>query len=180
MRSLRGTPLKRFHRDYRRQHPPNGDLVALLHNIEDPANVGSIFRIADGCRLDELLLAGITPKPPHPVITRVGRSKHKTVPWRHVATPEELMPELRERGFVPVAIELTDDAVPYQQFSYPERTCLIVGHEEHGIPPATLALCEAAVFLPMYGKGQSLNVHVALAIVCYHIRHTVPGVARDA
>ena len=31
--------------------------------------------------------------------------------------------------------------------------------------------CDAAVFIPMYGKGLSLNVHVALAVVLYHIRH---------
>lgn len=70
-----------------------------------------------------------------------------------------------------IAVELTDDAVPYHEFEYPARTCLIVGHEDHGVTKATLAACDAAVFLPMYGKGLSLNVHVALAIVLYHIRH---------
>jgi tRNA (guanosine-2'-O-)-methyltransferase len=175
MRSLRGTPLKRFHRHYRREHPASSRLRALLHNIEDPANVGSIFRIADACGLEQLLLTGITPKPPHPVITRVGRNKQRSVDWRHAGRPEEIIPKLREEGFTLVAIEITDDAAPYQHFSFPERPCLVVGHEEHGIPPATLALCNAAVFLPMYGKGLSLNVHVALGIVCYHIRHASPA-----
>ncbi|MBW7959175.1 MAG: tRNA methyltransferase, partial [Candidatus Promineofilum sp.] len=52
------------------------------------------------------------------------------------------------------------------------KTCLVVGHEDHGITKATLAACDSAVFLPMYGKGLSLNVHVALAVVLYHIRHS--------
>lgn len=175
MRSLNGTPLKRFLRHYRRQHPPGVRLTALLVNVEDPANVGSIFRIADACGLDELLLGGITPTPPHPVIARVGRGKHHRVPWRHAARPEELAAELRAAGTSLVAVELTDGAVPYHDFAYPEDLCLVVGHEEHGIPPATLALCGAAVFLPMYGKGLALNVHVALAVVCYHIRHARPA-----
>ena len=34
-----------------------------------------------------------------------------------------------------------------------------------------LALCDAAVFVPMYGKGRSLNVHVSLAVVGYHLLH---------
>ena len=46
-----------------------------------------------------------------------------------------------------------------------------MGHEDHGVTRATLAVCDAAVFVPMYGKGLSLNVHVALAVVLYHIRH---------
>jgi len=33
-----------------------------------------------------------------------------------------------------------------------------------------LALCDDAIFVPMYGKGQSLNVHVSLAVVCYYVR----------
>jgi len=27
------------------------------------------------------------------------------------------------------------------------------------------------VFVPMYGKGRSLNVHVSLAVVGYHLLH---------
>jgi len=38
------------------------------------------------------------------------------------------------------------------------------------IARVTLALCDEAVFLPMWGKGASLNVHVALGIVVYQIR----------
>jgi tRNA (guanosine-2'-O-)-methyltransferase len=174
MRSLAGTPLKRFLRTYRREHALHGELRALLVNVEDPANVGSVFRIADGCGLDELLLAGITPHPPHPVITRVGRDKHRRVKWRHEPEVAPLVDALRAQGTAIVAIELTDQAVPYHEFDYPERTCLVVGHEEHGIPPAILARSDAAVFLPMYGKGLALNVHVALAVVCYHIRQRRP------
>ena len=70
-----------------------------------------------------------------------------------------------------MAVELTDDAAPYHQFNYANKVCLVVGHEDHGVTKATLAACDAAVFIPMYGKGLSLNVHVALAVVLYHIRH---------
>lgn len=48
MRPLIGTDLKRFLRDYRRANRPAHDLVALLQSVEYPANVGSIFRLADG------------------------------------------------------------------------------------------------------------------------------------
>ena len=65
--------------------------------------------------------------------------------------------------------------MPYHTFVYPQKTCLVVGHEDHGITKATLALCDAAVFLPMYGKGLSLNVHVALSVVVYHILHQPTG-----
>ena len=68
MKPLIGTDLKRFLRDYRRQHQPDFDIVGLLQSVEYPANVGSIFRVADGANLTELVLTGITPTPPNPTI----------------------------------------------------------------------------------------------------------------
>ncbi len=171
MKPLIGTDLKRFLRDYKRANQPAVDLVALLQSIEYPANVGSIFRAADGAGVTELVLTGITPTPPHPTIDKVGRFKNLHVPWRYEQDPLTAVAGLKAQGYQVVAVELTDTAVPYHQFTYAPKTCLVVGHEDHGVTKATLAACDAAVFLPMYGKGRSLNVHVALSIVLYHILH---------
>ena len=93
------------------------------------------------------------------------------MPWRYERDPVAAISGLKEQGYHVVAVELTDTAVPYHQYPYPQKTCLVVGHEDHGVTKATLAACDTAVFLPMYGKGHSLNVHVALSIVLYHILH---------
>lgn len=172
MKPLLGTPLKRFLRDYKRANPPRHELVALLQSIEYPANVGSAFRVADGAGVNELILTGITPTPPHPTIDKVGRFKSLRVPWRYEQDPVVAIRDLKANGYQIVAVELAEGAVPYYQHQYAPKTCLVVGHEDHGVTKATLAACDTAVFLPMYGKGRSLNVHVALSIVLYHIRHS--------
>ena len=171
MKPLIGTDLKRFLRDYKRANRPAYDIVALLQSVEYPANVGSIFRLADGAGVSELVLTGITPTPPHPTIDKVGRFKSLKVPWHYEQDPVQAIMALKADGYHVVAVELADTAVPYHTFSYPPKTCLVVGHEDHGITKATLAACDTAVFLPMYGKGLSLNVHVALGIILYHILH---------
>jgi 23S rRNA (guanosine2251-2'-O)-methyltransferase len=170
MRPLIGTDLKRFLREFRRANPARHELAVLLQSVEYPANVGSIFRLADGAGVNELVLTGITPTPPNATIDKVGRFKSLRLPWHYESDPLVAITHLKDRGFLIVAVELADTAVPYNEFVYPEKTCLVVGHEDHGITKATLAGCDAAVFIPMYGKGLSLNVHVALAIVLYHIR----------
>ena len=149
MRPLIGTELKRFLRDYRRANSPTTDLVVLLQSVEYPANVGSIFRLADGAGVNELILTGITPTPPNATIDKVGRYKSLRLPWRYEADPLVAITGLRDKGYTIVAVELTDDAVPYHEYRYPNKTCLVVGHEDHGITKATLAACDAAVFLPM-------------------------------
>lgn len=175
MKPLIGTQLKRFLRDYRRQHQPDRDVVALLQSVEYPANVGSAFRVADAAAVTEVVLTGITPTPPHPTIDKVGRFKSLKVPWRYEQDPVTAASDLKAEGYHIVAVELTDTAVPYHEFVYPQQTCLVVGHEDHGVTKATLAVCDTAVFLPMYGKGRSLNVHVALSIVLYHLLHQTPS-----
>ncbi len=171
MKPLHGTDLKRFLRDYRRSQPHEYDLVALLQSVEYPANVGSSFRLADGAGMTELVLTGITPTPPNATIDKVGRFKSSRVPWRYEKDPLTAINELKTSGYHVVAIELCDGALPYHDFVYPRKTCLVVGHEDHGVTKATLNACDAAVFLPMYGKGLSLNVGMALSIVVYHVIH---------
>ena len=170
MKQLRGTDLKRFLRAQRRAQPPQHGIVVLLQNVEYATNVGSAFRIADGCGIKEVILSGITPTPPHPTIIKVARDKTRRVPWKYVEMPERSVAELKQQGYRICAVELTDQSVPYFSYAYPSKLCLIVGHEEHGIPQRVLSLCDDSVFVPMYGKGLSLNVHVSLAVVCYHIR----------
>ena len=172
MKSLSGVELKRFLRDYRRDNQPGRQVAAVIHSVAYPYNVGSIFRLADAARMSELILSGITPTPPHPTIDKVGRHKARNVPWRYEKDPILAIEQTKDQGYRAIALELVDTAAPYHRHRYPERSCIIVGNEDHGVTKAVLAVCDEAVFVPMYGKGRSLNVHAALAIVTYHILHS--------
>lgn len=169
MRQLRGTPLKRF---LRALSPPSTvDLAVVCQSVAYPVNVGSIFRVADGLDVSEVVLTGITPTPPHPTISKVGRDKDRRVPWRYIKKPEDALIDLRSNGFWIAALEITDSCQPYYSVDYPERVALVLGNEDHGVTRSCLSLSDAAVYVPMYGKGRSLNVHVSLAVVGYHTLH---------
>ena len=170
MKQLRGTPLKRFLRTL--PPPPSpAELVVVCQSVAYPVNVASIFRISDALEVREVVLTGITPTPPHPTITKVGRGKDLTVPWRYVERPEAALQDLRAQGFWVAALEITDNSQLYYALDYPERVALVLGNEDHGVTRACLDLCHAAILVPMYGKGKSLNVHVSLAVVGYHLLH---------
>ncbi|MBN1310424.1 MAG: tRNA methyltransferase [Anaerolineae bacterium] len=170
MKQLRGTSLKRFLRDWRREHAANlPDIALVLQSVSYPANVGSLFRIADAIRVNKMFLCGITPTPPNQTITKVGRDKHNDVSWFYEKHAEDIIQALRTEGYHICALELTDTSQPYHQIAYPDKICLVVGNEDHGVTRSALALCDSSVFVPMYGKGHSLNVHVCTAVVLYHI-----------
>lgn len=168
MKALRGTELKRFIRKLER---PDVDLVFVLADVEDPINVGSIFRVADAADVTKMILAGITPQPPHRLIAKSGRNKDKRVKWEHVPDAVAALDSLRAAGYTCIALELTDDARLYDETDYPRKVALVVGHEDHGVTKRALAACDFAIFLPMHGKGASLNVAMSLGIAAYHVLH---------
>ena len=173
MRQLRGKPLTDF---LKRSDRPDRELVFVLQDVEDPVNVGSAFRIADACGVRQLVLTGISARPPHPLIMKVGRGRDRRVQWRYVERATDALDEYRSDGYGICALEITAESVPYWRAEFPLRTCLVVGHEDHGVTNRTLAACDMAVFIPMYGKGASMNVHVSLGIAAYHILlHDHPG-----
>jgi 23S rRNA (guanosine2251-2'-O)-methyltransferase len=165
-RQLRGKPLTDFLKRIRR---PDVDLVFVLQDMQDPVNVGSAFRIADACGVRRMLLTGITTCPPHPLIKKVGRGRERRVSWEYVEDAATGVDALRAEGYRATAVEITAAAVPYDEANYGSRVALVVGHEDHGVTNRTLAACDQMVFLPMHGKGASLNVHVSLGIVAYHV-----------
>jgi tRNA G18 (ribose-2'-O)-methylase SpoU len=171
MKQLQATPLKRFHRDWKRAHPIRHDVVLVLNSVQYPANVGSVFRIADAAAVERVYLCGLTPTPDNPAVVKVGRDKHHSVPWEYQERAEEVVAALRDEGYRTYALELTDSARPYYEVEYPEKLCVVLGNEDHGVTRAVLAHCDESLFVPMYGKGLSLNVHVSAAVVLYHVLH---------
>ena len=168
MKQLRDKELKQFLKQS--QYPPV-ELVFVLQDVEDPVNVGACFRIADACRVNEIVLTGISATPPHPTIAGIGRGAHRRVRWHTTKHAADAIQTYKTEGYTGYALEVTSGAVPYHTAEYPEKVCLIVGNEYRGVSRRTLEACDAAIYLPMYGKVRSLNVHVALAVATYHILH---------
>ena len=167
MRPLRKVEVKRLFADAARSYPPKVELAFLLQSVEDPLNVGSMFRIADACGARELVFTGVTPAPPHEDIERTARGHERRVAWRRIGRMDEAANALRDEGYHLVALEMVQGAVCYLEYDFPDKVCLVLGNESKGVYGQTLALCDGAVYIPMYGKGPSMNVHVAGALVAY-------------
>ena len=84
MRPLKKVEVKRLFERAARDYPPRVELAFLLQSLEDPLNVGSMFRIADACRALELVFTGPTPTPPHEEIDRTARGHERRVAWRRI------------------------------------------------------------------------------------------------
>lgn len=168
MKQLRAKALKDF---LKRAQSHNKNLIFLLQDVQDPVNVGAAFRIGDACGVNEIILTGQSPLPSDELLGAYSRGAHRQIPWRYEKYASDVIVALKAQDYVSCAIEVTDKAASYHQIEFPSNVCLIVGNEYHGVTTRTLAVCDLAAYIPMYGKIRSLNVHVALGVVAFHVLH---------
>jgi 23S rRNA (guanosine2251-2'-O)-methyltransferase len=151
---------------------PKRHLSVLLDNIRSAHNVGAIFRTADGADIRHLYLCGFTPTPvENPALAKTALGAENLIPWSQHLNGLALAEDLREKGYVLLALECTSKATPiYRYKAEPpdERpSVLVVGNERAGVDPGILALCDEVVALPMAGQKASLNVAVAFGAAAY-------------
>jgi tRNA (guanosine-2'-O-)-methyltransferase len=165
------TGARQLQKKLQEERQPSVEIAFLLQDWTDAYNVGGMFRVADACGAREMMLAGRTPAPPDPMISVTSLGNHRRVQWRHIERYEDAVRQMKADGYSLIAIEIAEDAHNYVEFEYPARTCLVLGNEQSGVYDKVLRLCDAAVVIPMAGKGRSLNVHVAAAIVAFQALH---------
>lgn len=143
-------------------------VYALLDDIRSLYNVGSMFRTADGARLNRLILTGFTPSPPRKEIEKTALGATGTVPWEYVRDPLDAIAALKLNGVRICLLEQTDGSRPYDTLGEGDLPiCLVVGNEIRGIRKEIVAAADLAVDIPMYGMKQSLNAAVAFGIAVF-------------
>ena len=144
-------------------------VTVLLDNVRSMYNTGAFFRTADAAGIERLLLTGITPQPPKSQITKTALGAEEMVEWAHSWDAEQVIRDLRGRGYEIAAIETSPHAVDLFDWTPRFPVCVVFGHETDGIRPELLELCDTHVRLPMLGRKHSLNVATAGGVMLYEL-----------
>ncbi|MFS8585946.1 MAG: TrmH family RNA methyltransferase [Acidimicrobiia bacterium] len=167
-RPLDSTGLKRLHRSWRRR--TTGRVALVLVDVQSPFNVGSILRTAAALRVDHLWLVGDTAPPTGARTAKTALGTERYLRWSRHDTAAEAAEAARAAGYRVVGLELAEGATPLPELPLPDAVCLVVGHEDRGLPPAALAACDDVAYIPQLGRVGSLNVAVATAVALYEVR----------
>ena len=147
--------------------------VVILENVQNPTNVGAIFRSAAALGMDAVLL---TPGCSNPLYRRSARVSMGTVfqiPWAYTGEwPGEGMKQLKNLGFKTAALALSDNSVSIDdpKLMEEEKLALLLGSEGDGLTDITIANCDYTVKIPMYHGVDSLNVAAASAVAFWQLR----------
>lgn len=150
-------------------------IYVVLNNVRSLYNVGSFFRTSDGALVEKIFLCGITGVPPRNEISKTALGAEEVVPFEYAESAKEVILSLKKEGVEIVAVELIHGAERYDQAQYNYPICFIFGHEVNGMDSDLVELCDRAVYVPMLGRANSLNVASCYAIIVYDALRKLNG-----
>lgn len=145
------------------------EIFLLCDQLQSPANIGAIFRLADAFGVTEVIFN--TPVPIHSNrLKRTARTTETSVRYRIEENLVDTLVNLKSKGITPIALEITTKSVPIQRIKKiaTQPIVLIIGNERHGVSESLLA-ASMHTHITMYGNNSSMNVAQATAIALYEL-----------
>lgn len=147
------------------------NIVIVLDNVRSLFNVGSVFRTCDAFKINEILLCGITGKPPHKEIHKTALGATESVNWRYFKTTEQGIDVLKKENYLIVSIEQASKSISLNDFNLlPEKKyAFVFGNEVNGVGNNIIKVSDFVVEIPQFGTKHSLNISVSAGIVIWDI-----------
>ncbi|MCR5272234.1 MAG: RNA methyltransferase [Lachnospiraceae bacterium] len=144
--------------------------IAILNDIENPTNVGAIFRSAAALDFDCILLTKGCSDPLYRRACRVSMGTVFQVPWSYA--DDYFMDYLKEAGFTTVGMALSENSVSIadERLKSQDKLAVILGNESVGIAKEVLDKCDYIAKIPMSNDVDSLNVAAAGAVIFWELR----------
>ncbi|SCF32439.1 TrmH family RNA methyltransferase [Micromonospora mirobrigensis] len=145
-------------------------LVAVLAEIRDPGNAGTVLRTADAAGAAAVVFAGDAVDPYNGKCVRASAGSLFHVDVVRAPDPAEVVAALRAAGLAVLATTGygdadLDDLADAGRLAAP--TAWLFGSEAHGLPEQLTAAADERVRVPLHGRAESLNLAAAAAVCLY-------------
>ena len=159
-------------------------LIAVLCQVRDPGNAGTVLRAADSAGADAVILTASSVDIYNPKAVRSTAGSLFHLPVVLGADVDELAAACRARGIGVLAADgygtlnldtLQDENArrrltgegPESQYALEQPTAWLFGNEAQGLSEEELALADHRVAVPVYGSAESLNLGTAATVCLY-------------
>lgn len=141
-------------------------LFMILENLQDPGNLGTIFRAGEAAGVDGILMNRQTVDIYNPKTIRSTMGSVYRVPFLYTDDLCGTIRMMKERGIEVYAAHLQADKY-YDAYDYHRSCAFLIGNEGNGLSEEAAACAGTFLKIPMRGKVESLNAAVASSILLY-------------
>jgi tRNA G18 (ribose-2'-O)-methylase SpoU len=155
--------------------------IAVFDDVENPTNVGAMFRSAAALGIEAVILTGASSDPLYRRASRVSVGTVFQVPWTKLGKKYEIdlkkgragsyIEQLHELGFKTAAMALADNSVNIddKHMKEEEKLAIILGNEGFGLSEEIVEKSDYVVKIPMKHDVDSLNVAAACSIAFWEV-----------
>lgn len=142
-----------------------GNKFLLMDSVQDPGNMGTMIRTADAAGIDTVILGEGCADPYNPKVVRSTQGSLFHLPI--IKAPLE---DFMNNNDIPIYGTALEGGIPYNQVEPTHEFALLVGNEGQGVSKKLLAKTTKNLYIPIYGKSESLNVAIAAGVLMYYLR----------
>jgi RNA methyltransferase, TrmH family len=141
-------------------------LLVVLHQINNPVNVGAILRTAEAAGAGGVITTRNTSDPFSPKSLRGAMGSAFRLPIWAGPTYEEMIEWCRKQEIETVCAD-AEATLRHTEYDWTRATALVLGPESTGLTEAETKSASQVVSIPMHGAVESLNVSVAAGILLF-------------
>jgi TrmH family RNA methyltransferase len=144
----------------------DGDFFVVCVDVRDPGNAGTVLRSAEAAGASAVVFCDGSVDVFNPKTVRASAGSLFHVPVVNGGPVEDVLATLGDWGVRRLGTAASD-GTPYDDLDLTRPVALVLGNEAHGLPPGITL--DGAVTIPMAGSGESLNVGMAAAVLCFEV-----------
>ncbi|HEX6230585.1 MAG TPA: TrmH family RNA methyltransferase [Actinomycetota bacterium] len=144
--------------------PEDPGCLAVLHEVRDPGNAGTVLRSADAVGAGGVVFTSSSVDVYNPKTVRATAGSLLHLPVVRGVETAAAVEEAHRRGMRVLAMDAGGEADLYE-VDLLDPVAFVFGNEAWGLPPEVAALADATVRVPLRGRAESLNL-AAAATVC--------------
>ena len=141
--------------------------LLVLEDIQDPGNLGTMLRTAEGAGVTGIILSRGTVDIYNPKVIRSTMGSIFRMPFVYEEDLVACLEEMKKKDIRVYAAAL-DGAEEYTKSDFRGKTALLIGNEGNGLSREAIASSTQAIYIKMAGKVESLNASISAAILLYH------------
>lgn len=142
-------------------------LVAILHEVRDPGNAGTVLRAADAAGADAVIFSGESIDPWHPKVVRSTTGSLFHLPVAVAPLLSQVVDACRAAGLRVLAADVHGEELDSSDNALKSPAAWVFGNEAKGLSQADCDLADQALKLPIYGNAESLNLATAASVCLY-------------
>lgn len=149
-------------------------MLILLEDIQDPGNLGTIFRTAEAAGASGIIMSSKTADIYNPKTIRSTMGSVYRMPFMCVKDFGPVLEQLKRRNIRTYAAHLQGSS-EYTAQDYTKGCAFMIGNEGNGLSENLVKQADARVKIPMCGEVESLNAAVSTAVLIFEARRQRNG-----